>query len=140
MKSYAAIGLAMILAATLAASARAKDYPLQIKVLSAEEHQTLGPSERAMEGCNWRDIDAYCYASAPVQYTVNTMTVEENGGQPFRITCTAYRWSHCTDLPVDMTFSAREQKGRLVTLYTDKNGKRREERYEIAGSAAQSRE
>jgi hypothetical protein len=140
MKRYASIALGLILTATLVAGAKAKDYPIQIKVLSAESHQIEGQSERAMEGCPWREIDAYCYSSEPETYTVNSMIVQQNGGKPFCIECTAYRWSNCTSLPVDKTFPARQNKRGIAILYSDKHGKQRMQLYEIVSPSAQSRE
>lgn len=138
MRSYTSLALGFIFAVTLAASASAKDYPIQLKVLSAESHEGIGPSEKALEGCAWRAIDAYCFGSST--YTVNTMTVQENGGEPFSITCTAYEWSNCTDLAVDETFPARQEKHGIDILYTDKSGAKRTQFYQIERSAARARE
>lgn len=139
MRRHASIALGFILAATLIASATAKDYPIQLKVLSAESHQDIGPSQRALEGCAWREIDAYCFGTST--YTVNTMVVQENGGKPFSVTCMAYLWSNCTSLPVDQTFSARQEKHDGITiLYRDKTGAKRTQLYEIERSADPGRE
>ncbi len=129
MRSYISLALGFIFAFALAASAAKKDYPIQLKVLSAESHEAVGPSEKALEGCAWRAIDAYCFGSS--DYTVNTMLVQENGGEPFRITCTAYEWSNCTTLPVGETFPARQEKYGIDVLYTDKSGSKRRELYQI---------
>lgn len=134
MRRFTSTAFWFVFAVALTASAEAKDYPLQVKVLSAESHQILGPPERALEGCNWRAIDAYCYASTPVPYTVNTMTVQENGGAPFSVECTAYRWSHCTGLPVDQTFPARQSRRGITIAYPDKSGKQHTQLYERAAS------
>lgn len=136
MRSYTSIALGFIVAISLAASAAAKDYPIQLKVLSAESHEDIGPSQRALEGCSWRDLDAYCFGSSP--YIVNTMVVQENGGEPFSIACTAYEWSNCTDLAVDQTFQARKEKHGIAILYTDKSGTKRTQVYEIERSSDQS--
>ncbi len=129
MRSYAPLALGFILAVTLTASAAAKDYPIQLKVLSAERHEAIGPSQQALEGCALRSLDAYCFGTS--EYTVNTMLVQENDGEPFRITCMAYEWSNCTSLPVGETFSARQEKDGFVVLYTDKSGSKRKELYQI---------
>ncbi len=122
------LGFIFVLA-TLSGSAGAKDYPLQVKVLSAESYEALGPSERALEGCPWREIDAYCFGMSP--YTVNTMTVQENGGEQLSISCMDYQWSNCAELPVNQTFPARQEKRGIDILFTDKNGGKRTQLYQI---------
>jgi len=138
MKRYASIALGVVLVLMLANTAAAKDYPLQIKVLSAESRQTVGPSTKAMQGCSWRDIDAYCFGES--NYVLNIMRVQENNGQTLTLECTAYRGSHCTELPVDQTFPARLDKWGIEIRFTDKHGKQRTALYEIAGGDEQATE
>ncbi len=138
MRRYASIALGFVLTLALGAGADAKDYPLQVEVLSAESYHASGPSEKALEGCTLRDIDAYCFGSST--YIVHNMMVQESGGKPFSILCMAYRWSHCTGLPIDETFPARREGRGIAIQYTDKNGKKRTQVYQIARDDVQAEE
>ena len=136
LSRYASIALGFVLTLALGAGANAKNFPLQVEVLSAESYHASGPSEKALEGCTLRDIDAYCFGSST--YMVHNMMVQENGGKPLSILCMAYRWSNCTSLPIDETFPARREGRGIAIQYTDKNGKKRKQVYQIVGGDVQA--
>ena len=140
MRRWVSILFGIFLVVALAASAGAKVFPLQIKVLSRASYIAPGPPEQALEDCVWRAIDGYCYNWTPTVYTVHTMTVQTNGGVPFSIACTAYRWSHCVGLPVDETFAARKYGRRIEIRYTDKDGKQRTQFYVITAGVSPSKQ
>jgi hypothetical protein len=121
----------LLLAATV--SAWSKDWPLQIKVLSAESRQFQDPP-LVPRDCEWRDLSAYCYSSSPETYVENKMAVETPDGKHLEIACTVYnQWSHCANLPVNRTFQARMTKHGLEIRYLDQHGKMRKQLYEILG-------
>jgi len=121
----------LLLVATV--SAWSRDWPLQIKVLSAESRQFQGPP-LVPRDCEWREISAYCYNSSPETYVENKMLVETADGEHLEIACTVYnQWSHCANLPVNRTFQARMTKHGLEIRYSDQDGKMRKQLYEILG-------
>ncbi|MFZ0293495.1 MAG: hypothetical protein WAL52_07805 [Candidatus Sulfotelmatobacter sp.] len=121
--------LALLL--VVAASARSKESPLQIKVLNAESRPFQGPPI-APPDCNWRDISAYCTSSKPESYVENKMAVQEPNGKTLEIACTVYnQWSHCASLPVNQTFKARMAKNGLEIWFKDQRGKMRKQVYEV---------
>jgi len=121
------------------ANASPKPAPLQIKVLSAQNH-TFQRTPFYPPNCNWRDLDAYCDNSSPVTYVENTMVVRENSGQSVEISCTVYNpWSRCVDLPVNRTFQAKKEKRGLEIRYQDDHHKWRKEFYEIVSEDAPER-
>lgn len=110
-------------------SAWSKDWPLPVKVLSAESHQFQAP---APPKCDWRDISAYCYSSTPAIYVENTMVVQEPDGKSLEIACTVYnQWSRCASLPVHQSFPAHMTKHSMEIRYRDQHGKMRKQVYEI---------
>ncbi len=113
------------------ASVWSKAFPLHIKVLSGESYQFQGPPLDP-PNCNWRDISAYCYGSRPETYVKNTMVVQERDSKSLEIACTVYnRWSHCANLPVNLSFQARMGKRGLEIRYPDQHGKMRTQLYEV---------
>jgi hypothetical protein len=119
----------LLLAAT--GSAWSKNWPLHVKVLSAENHEFQGPP-LVPRDCEWRDLSAYCYSSSPETYVEHTMVVQAPGGKSLEIACTVFnRWSRCTSLPVNQSFQARMTKHGLEIRYSDQHGKLCKQVYEI---------
>jgi|SRR5579864_3378823 len=115
------------------ASVWAKDFPLRMKVVSAESREFQAPVLTPPD-CNWKDLSGYCYSSSPQTYTENTMVVEGPDGKSLRIACTAEKQqSRCRNLPVNQSFEARRGNGVIEIRYRDQHGKLRKQVYQILG-------
>jgi hypothetical protein len=117
--------------ATLAIASSQSSAPVEIKVLSVSSYSFEAP-QLSPPDCNWKDISAYCYSSAPVSYVENTMVIEEPNGKLLEIGCTVYApWSRCATLPVNQTFQAHLEKRSLQVRFRDERHKWRNQTYDL---------
>lgn len=134
LSRYRTIFLAFLLINPIWVAAVSKsDYPLTIKVLSAETESIPlnGDANGVLRDCNLLDYSAYCHYSR-IAIMRNTMMVQDSDGKSFTLCCMVdSRWSKCALLPVGGTFQARKGKGGITVLYPDSRGKERSQLYQL---------
>src|SRR5208282_4955505 len=86
------------------------------------------------KNCDAVNFDAYCNNSRAAILT-NTLLVQEDNGQSFRISCTIdSRFSRCAPLPRGESFDARREKHGLEVYYVDDKGKVRKQLYTLVAT------
>ena len=112
MRRMAALQAGVLLAAVFA-SAASKTNLMRIKVLDSETRSVSLGGNDVPKNCDQVNFDAYCNNSRAAVLT-NTLLVQEDNGQPFRISCTIdSRFSRCAPLPKGESFDARKRSTAL---------------------------
>jgi hypothetical protein len=126
--SLLALGLGAVAASATFAMAASEGSALRIKVTNAESHQIILSADQAPQECDQINYSGYCHG-ARTQTTQNVMTIEDSGGQSYRVTCTVdTRWSKCESLVVGTMYDGRMEK-HGITIYYVNDGKLRKQLY-----------
>ena len=111
---------------------------MRIKVLDAETQSVVLDGSEVPKNCDSINFDAYCHNSKSTQVT-NTLLVQEENGQPFRVACTIEsKWSRCVPLPKGESFDAKKEKHGITVYYVDSAGKVRSQLYTVVAGAAKA--
>jgi len=121
------------------ASAATLKTAMRITVLDSVTQAGKVDDNGVPKNCDQATFDAYCRSTSTVPL-VSTLLVQEDGKQPFRISCTIEsRYSRCTPLPRGASYDARREKRGITVYYVDDKGKARKQLYALAdtgGNAA----
>ncbi len=130
MRRVAALPAGILLVAVFA-SAASKTNLMRIKVLDSKTRSVSLGGNDVPKNCDAVNFDAYCNNSRAAILT-NTLLVQEDSGQQFRISCTIdSRFSRCAPLPKGESFDARREKHGLEVYYVDDKGKVRKQLYTL---------
>jgi len=134
LKTAALIASLGLMAVT--ANAVPRSEKIRIKILDAESRSVSLDDSGVPKNCDGLNYDAYCHSSQTVQVT-NALLAQEDGQQPFWITCSAdTKWSRCAPLATGESFDARREKHGLLVYFEDEKGKARQQLYALVGHAA----